>query len=261
MQAPIISMTLPLWALAALCGGDLVRPSAAFLPSSPSFHRRPAPAAATTTTVVVPGSRSRGSSLPSRGCSASDRVAAPATRLDLFGNLFGSEKREDDEELGEHDLARISHPLSPSDSPDVKFDSLSILVSEWSALFEGGAKGTGLTTPVTVERIEAREVGSDEVAKIAGARLLFKKSKTGGRSAYRDKDDDGGEDGGSKKEEEPVKEGGVEVRVEQLTGGDLRVVASRCEFEEGTMFKEMSEGAIVDSLRKAVAAWKKEQGS
>ena len=56
-------------------------------------------------------------------------------------------------------------------------------------------------------------------------------------------------------------EGGVQVRVERLSGGDLRVIASRCEVEEGTMTKEMSEGVIIDSLRKAVTAWRKEQAS
>ena len=58
-----------------------------------------------------------------------------------------------------------------------------------------------------------------------------------------------------------AKEGGVQVRVERLSGGDLRVIASRCEVEEGTMTKEMSEGVIIDSLRKAVTAWRKEQAS
>jgi hypothetical protein len=85
---------------------------------------------------------------------------------------------------------------------------------------------------------------------------LFLKTKTG----YADKDkmkDDESPD----REEAVIKEGGVEVRVDQLVGGDLQVVASRCEVEEGTLIKEMSEQAIMDSLRKAVAAWKKEQGS
>jgi hypothetical protein len=39
----------------------------------------------------------------------------------------------------------------------------------------------------------------------------------------------------------------------------MRVIASRCDVEEGTVVKEMSEKTIVDSLRQAMAAWKKEQ--
>ena len=120
---------------------------------------------------------------------------------------------------------------------------------------------------------EEREVEEEEdgdVVKFSGVQLLFKKGKTGGGSAYRDKDDERmhgkneREDGRKKDDDDDAdiaKEGGVQVRVERLSGGDLRVIASRCEVEEGTMTKEMSEGVIIDSLRKAVTAWRKEQAS
>ncbi len=92
-------------------------------------------------------------------------------------------------------------------------------------------------------------------------RFLFQKGKTGGKSAYRDKDDEKNEYGDKDEKKKELLEGGVEVRVRQSTGGDLRVVASRCAIDEDTIIKEMSEGTIVDSLRKAVAAWRKEQSS
>lgn len=119
----------------------------------------------------------------------------------------------------------------------------------------------GLTTPVALVQFPPQaSVDNGEVTNYSGVQLLFQKGKTGGKSAYQDKDDEKNKNN-EKKKEEPVKEGGVEVRVEQLTGGDLQVIASRCEIEEGTMVKEMSEQTIIDSLRKAMAAWKKEQES
>jgi hypothetical protein len=52
----------------------------------------------------------------------------------------------------------------------------------------------------------------------------------------------------------------VQVRIEKLSSGnDLEVIASRCDIEDGTMIKEMSEQTIIDSLRKTMQAWKKEQ--
>lgn len=183
-----------------------------------------------------------------------------ATRLHLFG--FGNAVEEDQTDLAEGELARFSH-LVPSDAnPKVKFDSLSIMMSEWSKLFTEEDRDMGLTTPVEVRALnpQANPPGNDaddDVSAYAGTQLVFVKGKTGGYTAYKDKDDQNNKD----QKEEEVKQGGVEVRVEQLTNGDLQVVATRCEIEEGTMVKEMSETIIIDSLRKAMAAWKKEQGA
>lgn len=225
------------------------------------------------------------------------------TSLRLFRNVFGRDgavhdiTKEDEfpaEEGGvvrEDELARFAFPATarspptippPAGGDDLKFDSLSIMIGEWSKLFvaddeHGVKKVTGLTTPVTVVDLaaddEEREVEEEEdgdVVKFSGVQLLFKKGKTGGGSAYRDKDDERmhgkneREDGRKKDDDDDADiamEGGVQVRVERLSGGDLRVIASRCEVEEGTMTKEMSEGVIIDSLRKAVTAWRKEQAS
>jgi len=220
------------------------------------------------------------------------------TSLRLFRNVFGRDGAVHDitkedafpaEEGGvvrEGELARFAFPATAGSPPtrpadDLKFDSLSIMIGEWSKLFvadeHGVKKVTGLTTPVTVVDLaandEEREVEEEEdgdVVKFSGVQLLFKKGKTGGRSAYRDKDDErmhgkNEREEGRRKDDDDnadiAKEGGVQVRVERLSGGELRVIASRCEVEEGTMTKEMSEGVIIDSLRKAVTAWRKEQAS
>ena len=232
---------------------------------------------------------------------ATTTTTTTTTSLSLFRNVFGRDgavhdiTKEDEfpaEEGGvvrEEELARFAFPATARSPPtipppagdDLKFDSLSIMIREWSKLFvadeHGVRKVTGLTTPVTVVDLaaddEEREVGEEEdgyVVEFSGVQLLFKKGKTGGGSAYRDKDDErmhGKYERGDGREKDDddnadiAREGGVQVRVERLSGGDLRVIASRCEVEEGTMTKEMSEGVIIDSLRKAVTAWRKEQAS
>ncbi|KAL7447660.1 hypothetical protein ACHAXS_000047 [Conticribra weissflogii] len=125
----------------------------------------------------------------------------------------------------------------------------------------------GLTTPVTVVPLvklsfDVGDVveGFPAVTELSGVQLLFKKPKVGGRSAYKDKDEDEDHADGEIAEES-IKEGGVEVQVKKLSNGELQVSAKRCEIEEGTMIKEMSEQTILDSLRDAIRAWKKEQKS
>ena len=59
--------------------------------------------------------------------------------------------------------------------------------------------------------------------------------------------------------EKTIKEGGVQVMINKTPDGDLEVIAKRCETEEETMIKEMSEQTIIDSLGQAMQAWKKEQ--
>lgn len=183
------------------------------------------------------------------------------TKLHLFGNIFGNDDRPSDQEgLQENELARFSNLLvsdgsaSDGDSDnkiDVKFDSLSIMITSWSKMFSDH-KSMGLTTPVDVVKLPT-------TVDSAGVQLLFKKG-VGGRSAYNDKDDKDDDDDKKKEKEESIKEGGVQVRIEKLSSGnDLEVIASRCEIEEGTMIKEMSEQTIIDSLRQAMQAWRKEQ--
>ncbi|KAL7527788.1 hypothetical protein ACHAWF_002309, partial [Thalassiosira exigua] len=194
---------------------------------------------------------------------ASDRRTTAATQLHLFGNLFGNEV-EENQYLGQGELAWFHHELSPGDDPKVKFDSLSIMISEWAKLLADEKGRAGLTTPVTVVALDPSTTEGEGLADVSGVQLLFRKGAAGGRSAYDDKDNDDDDGDGynqKKKDDDAVKEGGVEVIVSRSSSGDLEVVASRCEIEEGTMVKEMSERTIVDSLTKAVGAWKREQAS
>lgn len=215
-----------------------------------------------------------------RGPSAGETTTkSTTTSLRLFGNILGNKEGAVSEQR-EGELARFAFPKATGSSPssnDVKFDSLSIMIKEWSKLFVaddlGNKKITGLTTPVTVVDLTwvdlltpaaAAVENDDDTIKFSGVQLLFKKGKTGGRSAYQDKDDERhnkNEKDGQKDNVDATKEGGVEVRVEQSSSGDLRVIASRCEMEEGTLTKGMSEGVIVDSLKKAISAWRKEHAS
>ena len=209
--------------------------------------------------------------------------------LYLFGNLFGNKDQNDDQRnLQENELARFCQLSAPtpgsssSSDSNVKFDSLSIMISEWSKLFIGDDEHDdsskknrnvmGLTTPVAVvtlpkpasspaaTKVPENDVYGEYVIDYTGVQLLFRKGKTGGRFAYQDKDEQKDKFDESKtKKDVPITEGGVEVRVELLSNGELRVVAKRCDIEEGTLIKEMSEQTILDSLRKAVTSWRKEQ--
>mmetsp|Transcript_23445 Transcript_23445/g.33489 ORF Transcript_23445/g.33489 Transcript_23445/m.33489 type:complete len:223 (+) Transcript_23445:42-710(+) len=168
-----------------------------------------------------------------------------STKLNLFGNLFGNDVAD----LENKELARFSNLLVGSDmNIDVKFDSLSIMISSWSKMFSDH-KNMGLTTAVDVVELPKSD-------NSAGVQFLFKKG-TGGRSAYSDKDDN--DDKKKRKEEDTISEGGVQVMINKLSDGDLEVIATRCEVEEGTMIKEMSEQTIIDSLGQVMQAWKKEQ--
>ena len=97
----------------------------------------------------------------------------------------------------------------------------------------------------------------------SGVKLVFKKRKAAYADADAAKEDDRNDEPRKKKDKE-IREGGVQVVVtllesDELQSDELQVTASRCDIDEGTIVKEMSEETIVDSLRKAVAAWKKEQ--
>jgi len=178
-----------------------------------------------------------------------------STKLSLLGNLFGNNVKDDG--LRENkELSRFSNLLRSSSDKSiigVKFDSLSIMISSWSKMFSGDHKKMGLTTPVDVIELPR----SDDTA---GVKFIFKKGK-GGRSAYNDKDEKEDKNGTEKKKEkeESIKEGGVQVIINKLSDGNLEVIATRCEIEEGTIIKEMSEQTIIDSLGQVIQAWKKEQ--
>lgn len=130
---------------------------------------------------------------------------------------------------------------------DDKYDALADYIVQWSKLLQNSGD---LTTPVTVVTSDATPSGN--VDKVSGVKILFLKTKTGG--AYKSKEEERAIEEGEEEEkpEKDVKEGGVEVLVEQLTDGSVQVRAKRCEVEEDTIIKEMSEETITADLSKAV---------
>jgi hypothetical protein len=153
---------------------------------------------------------------------------------------------------------------------DPKFEQLAAYVREWSSVYEGDRKGTGLTTPVLVRNSRKGPSKFDGVVAREGVRILFQTTNTGDRykTASEEKADERERNSGSSgtaKKSAPVyvksrKEGGVEVLVEKTTSGDLRVRARRCNMDYKTVVKEMSEDVIVSSLKKAVNAWVEARG-
>lgn len=153
----------------------------------------------------------------------SNRGARKVTKLFLFDGLFGKKDKGD--------LASFSLPRDNS-------AALAQYIQQWAETLQDSAT---LTTPVKV------------VPNENGAQILFRPKE----SFYKSKEEERAtEEGGAenKMSNKPKKQGGVEVIVE----GDGRLVARRCEMDEGTMIREMSEESIIASLKKAVGVWKAE---
>ena len=67
-----------------------------------------------------------------------------------------------------------------------------------------------------------------------------------------------------KKKKKETSPGGVQVLAQKILssgggGEEVRVVATRCDIDEGTIIKEMSEECICDDLRKAIKIWRDER--
>ncbi len=182
----------------------------------------------------------------------------------FLGGIFGNSNSENNIDVENGVLSIISVGDFDDSTIQVRYDSLSDYITDkWMDLFE--TKSIALTTPVKVfKRYEGREsdaaaaaADDDDDATIserACCKLVFQKVDTG----YNDKDGDD-EDGNNtpSKDDEP-KQGGVEMEVQKLASNKLRVVARRCEIDEDTMIKEMSEELILKELQKAIHVWKKE---
>ena len=124
-------------------------------------------------------------------------------------------------------------------------------------LFE--SKSIPLTTPVKVfKRSNAVDDSDESIAESASCKLVFQKVDTG----YNDKDDEDDNNETEESKGDEPKQGGVEITVQKLISKEshqsLRVVARRCDIDEDTMIKEMSEQLILKELQKAIGVWKKE---
>jgi hypothetical protein len=176
------------------------------------------------------------------------------TQLDLFGGIFGgNDDEKDDEQLA----------VYPSLAGSEKFDSLQDYLTKWSKLLEDDPKGYGLTTKI--KAVVPSSLPSEEEGKILSAVQLLFQPPSG--TGYNDKDDaksssDDKVDTNtpSKKKKKKASEGGVEIVIEQSESDNtkLQVRARRCNIDEDTMIKEMSEEAILEQLKKAIRIWKKE---
>lgn len=150
-------------------------------------------------------------------------------------------------------------PKLATTNTDVKFEGLLGFLSDWSKNFEQNRKEMGLTTAVKVfSSLEEDKQPDSNILKTAGVRIVFQRSKTGDSYKNKKEEDAAKRGEGETKQKAPPKEGGVQIQVEKLASGELQVRARRCDVEEDTMIKEMSEEAIISQLKKAIQVWKKE---
>ena len=171
--------------------------------------------------------------------------------LFLFDGLFTVEKDKDD-------LVVYKNVGTGS----TKYASLAEYVEQWAKFFETDNK---LTTPVKVRPLssetqqEEETMGPNVANPRRGVEIVFQNVPNRG---YTDKDatddDKNNNKKDKKKDKRNVKQGGVAILVEQLKEDDsVQVRAKRCEMDEDTMIKEMSEETILQELKKAIAVWKK----
>jgi len=214
----------------------------------------------------------------------------------MFGGGDDAKGDEKDAVLVTYDIEQFDGNANDNDNDiDVKFESLSdYITNKWAMLFVTGT--IPLTTPVrlsknpttstkSTDRDDDDDDDDETVEDVAGCRLIFQKVDTGYKSS---KEEDnatgggGGDDGTgtgttTSVDRNETKQGGVEIVVEKISSSSslvttprssvdamsrrslLRVRARRCEIDDDTMIKEMSEDIIVEELRKAIDVWKKER--
>jgi hypothetical protein len=147
-----------------------------------------------------------------------------------------------------------------------KFLKLSEFIAQWSKIFENGAKGTGLTTPVMVKKSTLPVRKGDGVLSRSGVILEFKPTMTG--SAYKSKGEEremerqtpsnSANKVNSNWSSKARKEGGVEILVEMTMKGTIRLRARRCNMDDLTVIKELSEENILGKLKEALQIYNKE---
>ena len=203
----------------------------------------------------------RNSTLSVVGAMAKDQIIEDDVWDDWFLRLDGPELwRSEPAAYGDGELER-------------KYEELSSFINEWSNRFNNGAKGTGLTTPVNVypSKFGPDDMSSMSICRKFGVRLEFKATSTG--SAYKSKDEErrlerqrptaSTSSSNQVTTMKQKKQGGVEILVEEVSSKDgvhhLRVRAKRCNMDNDTVVKEMSEETIVKNLEEAVRIWKSKQ--
>jgi hypothetical protein len=264
----------------------LLSSASAFLP----FHLRNTVAPGfglTTTTTTIPITYS---ALPttfpsSRVTTNPFTTTTTTTCINLFGGMFGGGDSTNSNNTQEAESLETQLAIFPklAMKDDLAFTSLSEFLHDWSKLFETD-KSMKLTTPVqilmlassdesstttTADDVNKKDDDNNKVVARSGLQFVFKNTNTG----YMNRKEEAAVGGGYRKpsssststtETTPSqpksdkKDGGVEILVEQLaTSGEVRVRARRCNVDENTMIKEMSEEKIISELKKALEVWKK----
>lgn len=180
----------------------------------------------------------------------------PTSRLfGFFGDIFGG---DDPSSIGD-DLASFTNLARSGDDASVAYNSVAGYLKDWAALYKGeGGKQKGLTTPVSVSLILPPDDENDDetVYESTGVKFTFKPPE----NAYFSKSEERASEEGRKEKEKKVSPGGLAVIVERVAeGGQVQVIAKRCDIEEGTVVKEMSEQFLIGELRTAIQIWKDER--
>lgn len=170
----------------------------------------------------------------------------------FFGGIFGGEDAARDGKDGL--LATYDIKLSDAADLTVKYESLSdFITNKWATLFVNGS--IKLTTPVRVSMNE----NTEDSNAAAGCRLIFEKVDTGYKSKKEDVPD-AGDSESAPSEKKETKQGGVDISIlpPSDTNASLQVRVTRCEIDDDTVIKEMSEETVLKELRKAIDIWQKE---
>ena len=154
-----------------------------------------------------------------------------------------------DETLASMDVDIMDPSMESRSTLDGCFGRLLDFVQGWVVMWED-SKATGLTTPVEIENTAN------------GARVLFRPRESGYASRdeekRKEKEDEWKEAGASyddEKEKKPKKTGGLEFCIER--NDVLSCKVSRCDYEPGSVVKEMSEKKIVSRFKSDVAIFEK----
>jgi hypothetical protein len=176
-------------------------------------------------------------------------LTTTTTSLHLFEGLFGSQTDVSKEDA-EKELARFAN------LPAAQFDGVSEYVRQWAKLLET-ERSSDLRTPVKV------------VSTAEGAKILFQPKRNDYKNKHEERASEGttnqpkraptadGENVFVEKQRRKPKQGGVEILVQQANGG-TQVLARRCDMDEDTMVREMSEEWIIHGLKAAMKVWQKD---
>ena len=195
-----------------------------------------------------------------------------ALYMNMFGGLFGGNSNAaSNRKLALDEPVTVYTSLggggggadNANTNNDIEFEGLSDYITQWAnnRFANGGIK---LTTPVVVEPVASENT--------RGIRLLFKNTDTGYKNkneesesgnAHRRPPPEASNDDDAPKKKKGKLQGGVEILVQKNTTttgiSEVKVLARRCEIDDDTVIKEMSEETIMSELHQAIAVWKREK--